>query len=193
MTTTHPDPRILATARLVENLARKLPIVREHIAAQLNAIGCLHGSTCDGSPGGERTIAVLITDDDGEPVLTADGRQQYDQVPVTAVEDYALQRVTLEHAKADLELDYRSIATVTARLLQDCDRILGTRLVHDVPRCDATGREGAIQWADATCTNVATRGPLCDRCSKREYRWRVRHELPPRRDGVFVGDLEVSA
>jgi hypothetical protein len=51
------------------------------------------------------------------------------------------------------------------------------------------GRQGADQWADNACHNIPTRGPLCDKCSKREYRWRTSNGLPPRRDGVYAGDL----
>lgn len=66
------------------------------------------------------------------------------------------------------------------------------------PRCNATGRDGYLEprppqgdgWSDLNCTNIPTRGPLCDSCAKREYRWRQRHGLPPRRDGLYAGDLD---
>lgn len=68
---------------------------------------------------------------------------------------------------------------------READRILGTRVV-DVSRCSSTGREGAIEWSDPNCWNKPSRGPLCDKCSKAEYRWRRARNLEPRMDGVFT-------
>lgn len=211
---TRPDPRLIAAAHLVENLARRLPLVRTHVASQLNALGQLHGTSYDGAGrGGQRTVTVQVDctgtrrcfrtdcpdypDSDPpphtHPCRTEGEHTHPEAVPVTAVEDYAIQRANIDNHLADLEAHAAAIATITANALRDCDRIIGVRLIDTIPRCDPTGRDGAIEWADPTCTAVPSRGPLCDRCSKREWRWRTAHGLPPRRDGVYAGDLDQAA
>ena len=48
-------------------------------------------------------------------------------------------------------------------------RRIGTPFNLNLPppkRCDATNREGAIQWADPTCTRIPSRGPLCETCTQ---------------------------
>jgi hypothetical protein len=48
------------------------------------------------------------------------------------------------------------------------------------PMCDASGRDWAVQWQDANCTDLASKGGLCARCYKRETRWRQANGKPSR-------------
>lgn len=140
---------------------------------------------------GERTIAVPIIDEHGHPLIDTNGRPIVDHVPVTSVEAAVLatERVHYSTHAIDNQLDDAARALTT--LERECRRLTGILPPRaDIKRCDSTGRDGTIEWADPTCTTVASRGPLCDRCSKREYRWRTDRNLPARRDGVFAGDLD---
>jgi hypothetical protein len=190
---TRPDPRLIAASRLVENLAYKLPVARLRVLEQITAIdgvGALaSGADTGGGSAGARAVRVLISDDDGEPILDAFGKRQYDDVPVTGVEDYAFKRIALQAELEDLMAHAAAIATIASNALNDADRMIGIRI--EVPRCSSAGREGSELpwpgegWADDTCSKVPTRGALCDACSKREYRWRVARGLTPRSDGVY--------
>lgn len=40
------------------------------------------------------------------------------------------------------------------------------------------GRQGSIEWGDATCTELPTKNGLCVACYHRERRWRVERDLP---------------
>jgi hypothetical protein len=114
------------------------------------------------------------------------------------------ERAVLARTAIDTQLrshreELHAIELTIRNLRRDCQHTLrhqGEPFNIDLPptpRCNATGRDGAIEWADPTCTTIPSRGPLCDRCSKREYRWRTTHGLPPRRDGVYAGDLDEAA
>ena len=100
------------------------------------------------------------------------------------VERIALRRHPGNQKLKALDDEIDAAVKVLRNLLNDCRRITNTTPVP--PRCSATGRDGAIEWADPTCWNVPTRGTLCDKCSKREYRWRQARGLPARTDGVFA-------
>jgi hypothetical protein len=152
-----PDAALLATSRIVENLAYKYTAARRHLQREMSIL--------DG-----------ISGDNGDPKVKA-------TTELTSVEAAAGQLEHLHKVLADLKANVRAVAVIAHNASKDCDRIIGIRVA--VPRCDAAGRDGTIEWGDPTCTAVPTRGPLCDRCSKREYRWRVAHRLPLRADGVF--------
>lgn len=205
--TTRPDVRLLATARIIENLAAKIVLARINARTQINAIGQLHATTYDDDGrGGDRTILVDVECPGtwlGHPCRIDGLHTHKEAVPVTAVEDYALRRTQLENHLADLEAHCKAITTIAANASRDADRLIGTHTPGlPIPRCNAEGRDGSKLpwpgiglphetrgWADPTCTDIPTRGPLCDRCSKREYRWRLERGLTIRRDGVYAGDL----
>ena len=45
--------------------------------------------------------------------------------------------------------------------------------------CDKQrGRDGALEWGDPLCKDLPVRHGLCERCLKRETRWRREHNLP---------------
>lgn len=189
--TTRPDPHLIAAARLLENAAHKLPAAKRHLQREQLIL--------DGMPatasGGDRdptssgqTIRVRIEDENGEPILNERGEPQYDWVPVTSVEAAVIRIDNIDAHREDLLATVRGACVIAHNLSTELDRILGTR-VAATPRCSPEGREGAQIWApDPPCSNVPSRGPLCDRCAKAEYRYRVREGLPARRDGLFSQD-----
>lgn len=185
---TAPDRDALHAALLLNATATQITLARQHLTKELHHHDGLPATTTgsDSNTRGERTIRVLITNPDGEPIPGPNGERQYDNVPVTTVEAAAIQRQHLTNMRLDLDALVRGALTTANQIAATCQQILGTRT--ETPRCTATGRDGAIEWADPTCTAVPSRGPLCDRCSKAEYRWRKAHGLPSRTDGLFTGD-----
>lgn len=193
--TARPDAALLAAARLLENAASKVPAARQHLRREQLILDGMPttASGADRDPGGGhgQTIRVRIDDPDGNPVLNDRGEPQYDWVPVTGVEATVFRLDRLNDHADDLLAQVRGIVTMIHNINRDCDRILGTRLA-DTPRCSSEGRDGAGEWGVA-CSNVPSRGPLCDRCAKAEYRWRTRNGKEPRRDGVFSADQAGAA
>lgn len=104
---------------------------------------------------------------------------------LTPTEAAAHQRQHIDTMIRSLDEELHAIDLTARNLRNDCQHHINTPTPTTGRRCDATGRDGNLEWADPTCTNHASRGPLCDRCSKREYRWRQTQGLPPRTDGVF--------
>src|SRR5215207_5501226 len=178
-----PDPRLLAAARIIENAAYKIGDAKRHLQREQLILDGMpttaSGADRDPGTGHGQTIRVPIEDDDGNPVLNERGEPQYDWVPVTGIEATVIRLDNINAHRDDLLAQVRGVCTMAHNLNTDLDRILGTRIAN-TPRCSAEGRQGAIEWADPTCHNVPTRGPLCDKCSQREYRYRRRHGLPKR-------------
>jgi hypothetical protein len=182
---TRQDRRLIAASRLVENLAYKLPVARDHLRYQI-ALNDGRTTTASGSDTADRTISVLITDDNGEPILNEHGEEQYDQVPVTIVEAAMVHRDHLINVLADLDAHAKALATIAANALRDCDRIIGNVTPLEKPkRCDATGLDGYLLpwpgegWSDLNCQDAPTRGQLCARCYQRHRRWRHERSMPP--------------
>lgn len=149
-----PDPKLLAAARLVENLATKLPHARHHIHQQINTIDGWRAT-------GETDIKVQHTNE------------------LTPVETAAQQRLNLWQQLTDLETQARHLATIAANACNNADHITGTRI--ETPRCTGGfGRDGAIQWGRPDCQDIRGRGELCIACYHRERRWRQEHQLPNR-------------
>lgn len=197
---TPADQRMLATARLVENLAELLPEVRRHARVEMgHADGFASTAAAAGHPGdsarrpapdGDKWCTANVPSEEHDDELVDCGRPRPcpdhdDPVVFTAVERAAAERMRIEHWLDDIEAQCVVIATVALQALKSGRSLIGERVALEVPRCSAEGREGSIEWADPTCTDAASRGSLCDRCAKREYRWRVEHGLPRRTDGVF--------
>lgn len=155
-----PDPNILLAANLLLASATNIANARAHIRHERRLV--------DGMPGSS-----------GEPHVTSTSE-------TTTVERAVLTRQHLDDRLADLDALRNGIVTMANELARTAHNILGIRI--ETPRCTATGRDGAIIWGDPTCTAVPSRGACCDRCSKREYRWRQSVGLPPRHDGLFTGE-----
>lgn len=85
---------------------------------------------------------------------------------------------------AQLYDDIDTIRSVAASALTVANRALGDRAPKPTPvRCDATGREGAIEWGRPDCGDLPVRGTLCMACWWREYRYRKAKGLGGRDDG----------
>lgn len=177
----HPDRNIMTAALLLNAIATDVEKARRHLRAEARLLDGTPTSTSgadNNGSRGERTISVAYTDEHGE--------EQTDQVPVTIVEAAAINRQRIDEIQDDLEAHVRGIVTMANEIARTTQRILATRI--EVPRCTSKGRDGAIEWGDPTCFRVPSRGPLCDACAKREYRWRIARGLPPRTNTVFSAD-----
>lgn len=115
---------------------------------------------------------------DGDPKVTHTSE-------LTSVEAAVHQRMKLTTDPDDIDDRLDATVSVLRAILRDVRQALAEPVI--VPRCSSTGRDGAIEWGDPLCWNMPSRGALCDRCSKREWRWRVERGLPPRTNGVFSG------
>ena len=117
--------------------------------------------------------------------------------PTSTVEQAVIARLAIELRLTDYRATLHATELNIRNLRHDCQndaRRQGTAFIVELPpppRCNSENREGAIEWADPTCTRIPSRGPLCDACAKREWRWRTRHGLRPRLDGVYAGDVNV--
>lgn len=158
------DRRLLAAARLVENLAKAVPEVHRHVDEQLRLL--------DGFGSGSPEVVVSSSSE------------------LTSVERAADERLRLQSWEADIEAACTLIAVAAADALRNCERVLGMRVTP--PRCSGgMGRDGHLEWGDPACDKVRSRGPLCDACAQREYRWRVANGMPPRgRDGRPLEDAD---
>jgi hypothetical protein len=210
MTNQRANQRALAAARIVENLAYALPAYRDTLQDQLRHLTGFPDHMPGAAPPtveATRPLEGKCTQPvNGSPWLAGQlayelvdcGRSrpcaEHDRpVTLTPVERAAEQRQKL---KADLEDAEQVISTIT---------LLANDLLHrarrnapippqPVPRCDATGLEGYLiprppqgdGWSDLACTRTRSRGTLCEACSQREYRWRTRHNMNPRSDGVMA-------
>lgn len=173
------DKRLISLARLCELAAYRVPVALDVLQerTQYN----------DGWPARGDQVAVS-TSGAASSVMSA--------------------ALTTETAREDIRQIYDDIdafAVILHDHLRMLDRIIATRPKqdqHEVKLCDCRGRDGAELpwtpgkplaegngWSDPTCRNVASRGPLCDSCAMREYRYRDHHDLAQRRDSVFAGDL----
>jgi hypothetical protein len=198
---TNPDRRIMSIARQVENIADLWPAFRAHMAAERvladgyadHVTYAVEETTTERStPLSGRCGANTVH---GE-VLIACGRLrpcgEHDApVTLTPTERAAELAMRLEREEADVRARLVVIERVANSIMADMTRLIGTRLAKP-KRCSAEGREGSIEWGDPTCTSLPSRGPLCDRCSKAEYRWRVGRGLGRRADGVFSAEGVVA-
>jgi hypothetical protein len=178
---------MLSTARIVERLAAALPAARNHLITQIRLINGRNtatvGAATFGSPG-DRTITVLITDDNHQPILDDHGQQQYDQVPVTAVEHHVYKRDRIITQLDYLDGEAAALTQLATNLLTECETLTGTKTKPD--RCDATALPGYLEprppqgegWSDLTCHDAPIRGTLCGRCYHRYRRYRIDHGHP---------------
>jgi hypothetical protein len=191
----------MSIARQVENIADLWPAFRAHMAAERvladgyadHVTYAVEETTTERStPLSGRCGANTVH---GE-VLIACGRlrpcgEHDEPVTLTPTERAAELALRLEREEADVRARLVVLERVANSIMADMTRLIGTRLAKP-KRCTAEGREGSIEWGDPTCTSLPSRGPLCDRCSKAEYRWRVGRGLNRRADGVFSAEGVVA-
>jgi hypothetical protein len=151
---THHRADLLHAALLAANLADNIDPATRHLRRELDYYDSLPTTT-------DANIS---------------GRQQAD----TTVEHAVIQRQLIADNLTDIDLHVRGVTTMLLELTRLVHQASGTRTPP--PRCEATGRQGAIEWGDPTCWDIPARGKLCQRCYMRERRWRQAHGLPTRDD-----------
>jgi hypothetical protein len=103
----------------------------------------------------------------------------------SSVENAVIRRIPGNHRIETIRDELNAAKNIVGNLATELDKICAFGRRAAVPRCTPVGREGADQWGDKHCAEVPSRGPLCDRCAKREYRWRIANGLDARIDGPF--------
>jgi hypothetical protein len=131
---------------------------------------------CDGFP-----TSVIGA---GEPTavysdkVRADADVRLNSVEAAAVRVGPLMTEALNMRRLASELLRYTLALEVAvnRRLPKADHAAGEACARGV------GREGVIEWGDPLCVRIreADRGGMCGACAKREYRWRMAHEMAPR-------------
>jgi hypothetical protein len=166
-----PDHKIMSLAYMVENLAQLIPEAREVLRWRLAQADGQAGSSGPSVSGGATSNPTL-----------------------SAVEACTTTQAELEQ----LDDDIATIVVMISDMTNMARRIVGQAIQPEAERCDSRGRDGALLtwtpgqplddgngWSDPTCENIASRGPLCDTCSRREQRWRAHRGLTARDDGAF--------
>lgn len=146
--------QLLATARMIENLADVLPDALETLRARADAV--------DGYPAGSSGPKVMASSE------------------LTPVEAAADARLTASRWIDDLLAGQHLLAVTVSDMLDQAHRALRGQRVEGPKLCDPTGREGAIEWADYTCRDAQAKSTLCERCYQRERRWRAARGLKAR-------------
>lgn len=166
-----PDTKVQSLAFMVENLAQLIPEARQVLRWQLQQADGQAGSNAPSVSGGTTS----------DPTLSA------------------VESITMSEAQLDqIDDDVATIVIMISDMTTMCRRIVGQAIQPEPELCDSRSRDGALLtwtpglsldegngWSDPTCRNVASRGPLCDACSRREQRWRAHRGLTARDDGAF--------
>jgi hypothetical protein len=197
----NPDRRTMSIARQVENIADLLPAFLAHMRAErvladgyadhvtyaveetVTERSAVLGGRC-----GANTIAGEVLVPCGRPRPCGEHDAPVTLTPTERAAELAMR---LDAEVADVRAQIHTLEHIANALLPQMTRAIGTRIAKP-KRCDANGRDGSIEWGDPTCTSLPSRGPLCDRCSKAEYRWRIAVGKPRRNDGVFSAEGVVA-
>jgi hypothetical protein len=172
----HPDRRVQMIGNQLFRLAEQLPQLRAHLAAER--------VLADGWPD---HVSYALEPDTTEPSSPLTGRCGAN-VPRGDILVACLRpRPCGEHDAPVGLTPVERAAEAGMRIDRELADLGGVRL-EKPKRCDAQGRDGAIEWGDPTCTRVPSRGPLCDPCALREWRWRKAHGLTRRADGVMSAE-----
>jgi hypothetical protein len=149
----------------------------------LEAAGLLLRNLAERFPAAVATLRREIDVVDGYPSSTLGDGMSRSTSELTAVERAADIRWRMS---GDLD-DLRHMAATIIELVNTMNtmtgKALGTRApAADVARCrDAqAGRDGVIDWGDATCEELPAKGALCVACYHRERRWRIGSGLTER-------------
>lgn len=181
-----PDPHILATARLVENLAILVPQVRHHVRRELAILDSINDHTIGAGPPVvkrreplTRTCTANIPSPNQPDELITCGRPrpcgEHDApVQLTPAERAAEERIRFNNWLADVEAECKLIAQATMDALRNGRKLAGHRAPVAAERCcdGQVGKDGTIEWGDATCMETPTKASLCGRHYFAWYRWR---------------------
>jgi hypothetical protein len=152
-----------------------VPVARRWLDVQLDVNDSMPTVTVGASGGGGSRGQRVIT------IKDENGNKDGDPVPVTGVEQAALIRIDIPDHFGDWLDRLDATVSVLRALTRDVRHVVKDLAPKvRVPRCSASGREGAIEWARPDCWDAPIRGPLCAACYHRERRWRQEHGLPTR-------------
>lgn len=198
------DRSLLATARLVENLAYLMPALRTHAACEIAMVdgapsqvsGAVEPSMLEqrSKPlsGICRAAVPSQTEGHGDELVDC-GRPRpcpdHDSpVDLTSVESAVEARLRVERWIADVEAQCKLIASTAKEALDSGRRLAGTRLATpDKPReCrdGQTGKDGTIEWGDPLCVEPSEKSGLCSKHYMAWYRWRRATGVDT--DGMFA-------
>lgn len=158
MTRTRTDVRLEAAGLLLGNLAARLPAAIAVLRRELDVV-------------------------DGYPAKTMGDGTSPGHNDLTSVERAADARWQMSGALDDLRELTTSVIELVNTLNTLTNRALGTRApAAEVARCrdHQRGREGVLDWGDATCEELPAKGKLCSACYHRERRWRIANGLTER-------------
>lgn len=158
MTRTRTDVRIEAAGLLLANLAERLPAAVAVLRRELDVV-------------------------DGYPAATMGDGTSPGHAELTSVERAADVRWMMSGNLDDLRHTADTVIELVNTLATLTNKALGTRApAADVARCrdNQRGREGVIEWGDATCEDLPAKGKLCSACYHRERRWRIGNGLTER-------------
>lgn len=160
MTRTRIDVQLAAAATLLDRLATSYPSALGHLARELLIL--------DGQPSIASGAGVI--------------RGATDVEALTAVERVADRRIRFSTEIDTLREDAQAVIDMVNALAHMIDRAVGLRAPVDVARCRDSlhGRDGALEWGDATCEEIPAKAGLCSACYHREYRWRRSNGLGAR-------------
>jgi hypothetical protein len=144
------DRTITSIVGLAEGLTTKLPAARAVLLEQRLQLDGLVGRAYDGD---------RITGGKAE---------------LTTVERLASQQQHIDRQLRDLSDNLNAVVLTLRNLHRDCDATCSTRTEHVIDQCrdGQVGKDGTLDWGDATCQDGATKGGLCSRHYMAWYRWR---------------------
>lgn len=153
MTRTRIDIQLAAAATLLDRLAVSYPSALGHLARELLIL--------DGQPSIASGAGII--------------RGATDVEALTAVERVADRRIRFSTEIDTLREDAQAVIDMVNALAHMIDRAVGLRAPVDVARCRDSlhGRDGALEWGDATCEEIPAKAGLCSACYQRERRWRI--------------------
>lgn len=153
MTRTRIDVQLAAAATLLDRLAASYPSALGHLARELLIL--------DGQPSIASGAGII--------------RGATDVEALTAVERVADRRIRFSTEIDTLREDAQAVIDMVNALAHMIDRAVGLRAPVDVARCRDSlhGRDGALEWGDATCEEIPAKAGLCSACYQRERRWRI--------------------
>lgn len=153
MTRTRIDVQLAAAATLLDRLATSYPSALGHLARELLIL--------DGQPSIASGAGII--------------RGATDVEALTAVERVADRRIRFSTELDTLREDAQAVVDMVNALAHMIDRAVGLRAPVDVARCRDSlhGRDGALEWGDATCEEIPAKAGLCSACYQRERRWRI--------------------
>lgn len=193
----YQDRQLIATARMVENLAEIVPEAQEHLAREMRLVDGHRDHTpgagpvtldpparCEADITEEATGRVTVCGHrrpcaEHDPCRACGGVRpctEHDEpVNLTPVERAASVRLDLERRSQSIEDRVKQVAVTVSDLLRDCHAAIGDRVAVQQPRCceGQAGKDGSLEWGDPLCHDAPHKAGLCNRHYMAWYRHRA--------------------